>query len=100
MNPNVDEVMETINKEYFDNLLKEIHHDVILVAARNLRDTEKIATAVNENWPEGKEWLNGLNDLANRSATAIEEYYAKIETDINKIFVEWEKYQNEKGANE
>lgn len=99
MDFNANENMDKISEEYFRNLLKEIHHDVILLAVKELRDKEKVIKEVNENWPDGEQWLNNFNDLASQTASSLEEHYKQMEMDFNKLFDEWEKFKREHAIN-
>lgn len=99
MNSNNNEILENISKEYLESLLKEIHHDVVVVAANKIRNTEKVISVIKDVCPDKEEWVDKFNLMTLESAHILEGYYNRIESDFYKIFVEWEKYKIENNIN-
>lgn len=96
---NNNEIINDINKEFFDDLLKEIHDVVMVDLINSVGDTEELVNAVKVGIPneDGELWLNNFNNLTEEVKGSLEVCYNQVEAEFNKMFAEWEEY---KKANE
>lgn len=94
-----NEMIKDINKEFFDNLLKEIHDVVMVDLITAVGDTNELVDSVKVgiNNDEGALWIENLNNLTEDVKGSLEVCYSQVENEFNKLFAEWEEY---KKANE
>ena len=92
-------MIKDINKEFFDNLLKEIHDVVMVDLITSVGDTNELVDSVKVgiNNDEGALWIENLNNLTEDVKGSLEVCYSQVENEFNKVFAEWEEY---KKANE
>lgn len=92
---NNNEIINDINKEFFDDLLKEIHDVVMVDLINNVGDTEELVNAVKVGIPneDGELWLTNFNNLTEEVKGSLEVCYNQVEAEFNKLFAEWDEYK-------
>ncbi len=87
-------LVKGVSYDDFNKLFKELNKSIVDEGLNKIKNYDKVIATVNKSNPD-EEWKERLVNQVEESSKIIQDEYDKIEELFNRIFKDWEEYQEE-----
>ena len=87
-------LVKGVSYDDFNKLFKELNKSIVDEGINKIKNYDKVIATVNKSNPD-EEWKERLVNQVEESSKIIQDEYDKIEELFNRIFKDWEDYQEE-----